>query len=191
MNSRNGEEEAESQGTLPQAPSGARTAAPHLTWSGERYRANAVAYLELGGCHARDHAALARTLHLGTPPSRLLDIAAAVADGLEVALDAARAGRLCEEVEAAWRGVIARAGYAKSSRIGYSIGLNYPPDWGERTASLREGDRTVLAPDMCFHMILGMWMDDWGYELSETFRVAASGPPEVLTGFPRRLFVKS
>jgi Xaa-Pro dipeptidase len=63
-------------------------------------------------------------------------------------------------------------------------------DWGERTASLREGDRTVLAADMCFHLILGMWMDDWGYELSETFRVMAKGPPEVLTDFPRQLVVK-
>jgi hypothetical protein len=43
---------------------------------------------------------------------------------------------------------------------------------------------------MCFHLILGMWLDDWGYELSETFRVSEAGPPEVLTDFPRRLFVK-
>ena len=39
-------------------------------------------------------------------------------------------------------------------------------------------------------MILGMWMDDWGYELSETFRVAASGAPEILTSYPRELVVK-
>jgi hypothetical protein len=28
---------------------------------------------------------------------------------------------------------------------------------------------------MTFHVILGMWMDDWGYELSETFRVTPQG----------------
>ena len=114
-----------------------------------------------------------------------------VEEGLETALDAARPGAACEEVEAAWRRVITRAGYEKASRIGYSIGLNYPPDWGERTASLRQGDRTVLKPDMCFHMILGMWQDDWGFELSETFRVADAGAPEILTRFSRDLVVKS
>ena len=175
---------------LPSVPSGAKSAAPHLTWSGDRYQADTVGYLELGGCHARYHAALARTVYLGTPPDRLRRMAAVVAEGLEVALDAARAGVACEDVEAAWRRVITRAGYDKASRIGYSIGLNYPPDWGERTASLREGDRTELRPDMCFHMILGMWQEDWGFELSETFRVTEAGPPEILTRFPRDLVVK-
>ena len=85
--------------------------------------------------------------------------------------------------------VIRAAGYEKSSRIGYSIGLNYPPDWGEQSASLRPGDTTQLAPNMCFHIMLGMWMDGWGYELSETVRVTKSGV-EVLTQFPRQLFVK-
>ena len=36
-------------------------------------------------------------------------------------------------------GVLNRHGYRKESRVGYSIGLGFPPDWGERTASLRPG----------------------------------------------------
>ena len=176
---------------LPSAPSGIKTAAPHLTWSGDRYAADTVTFLELAGCHHRYHAALARTICLGRLPDGLPELAAVVGDGLEAALDAARAGRTCHEVEAAWRTLLAKKRYEKSSRIGYSIGLGYPPDWGERTASLRPHDTTVLEPDMCFHMILGMWRESWGYELSETFRVSATGPPEVLTAFPRRLVVKS
>jgi ectoine hydrolase len=173
---------------LPSAPSGIKTAAPHLTWSGDRYAADTVTFLELAGCHHRYHAALARTVCLGRPPDGLAELAAIVTDGLEVALDAARAGRTCHEVEAVWRALITKKGHEKGSRIGYSIGLGYPPDWGERTASLRPEDTTVLQPDMCFHMILGMWRESWGYELSETFRVSAAGPPEVLTAFPRKLF---
>jgi Xaa-Pro aminopeptidase len=42
---------------------------------------------------------------------------------------------------------------------------------------------------MTFHMIIGMWMDDWGFELSETFRVT-EGAPEVLARVPREVFVK-
>ena len=75
---------------------------------------------------------------------------------------AVRVGATCEGVEAAWREVIAHHGLSKSGRIGYSIGVGYPPDWGERTMSLRPGDTTVLEANMTFHMILGIWMDGWG-----------------------------
>ena len=176
---------------LSSLPSGRRTAAPHLTWSGARHMAGSVTYLELAGCHARYHAPLARTVYLGRPPAALERLAAVVGEGLEAALEAAQTGRTAEEVEATWRATITGAGYRKASRIGYAVGLGYPPDWGERTVSLRSGDSTVLAPNMCFHMILGMWLDQWGYEMSETFRVTEAGPPEVLTHFPRRLFVKA
>jgi ectoine hydrolase len=70
------------------------------------------------------------------------------------------------------------------------MGLNYPPDWGEHTASLRPGDKTVLAPGMTFHMILGMWMDNFGFECSESFRVTAAGVQTFAT-FDRKLFVIS
>jgi ectoine hydrolase len=42
---------------------------------------------------------------------------------------------------------------------------------------------------MCFHLILGMWMDDWGFELSETIAITDTGH-ELLTHCPRKLFVK-
>jgi Xaa-Pro dipeptidase len=105
-------------------------------------------------------------------------------------LDAIKPGVTCEEIELAWRQVIARAGLEKESRIGYSVGLNYPPDWGEHTASLRPGDKTVLEPNMTFHMILGMWMDDWGFECSESLRVTDDGH-ETFANFPRKLFTKN
>ena len=39
------------------------------------------------------------------------------------------------------------------------------------------------------HMIVGMWMEDWGYVISETFRVTEDGH-ETFSDYPRRLFVK-
>ena len=132
---------------------------------------------------------MARTVYLGTPPPKVSDAARAVVDGLDAALAAAAPGKTCAEVEAAWRAETANSGIVKESRIGYSVGLNYPPDWGEHTASLRPGDDTVLETDMTFHMIPGIWIDDWGVEISETFRVTDTGA-ETLACFPRRLFVK-
>jgi ectoine hydrolase len=174
---------------VPMLPTGAGGATPHLTWSDEPFKAGEATLLELAGCCRRYHCPMARTVFLGRPPRRLVDTAAATREGLEAALAAVRAGVRCEEVEAAWRREIAKHGLEKSSRIGYSVGLGYPPDWGEHTMSLRPGDTTELEPGMTFHMIVGMWMDGWGYELSETFHVTAGGA-ECLSTFPRELAVK-
>ncbi len=170
-------------------PSGAKASAPHLTWSDETYASGRATIIEIEGCRHRYHAPLARTVYLGEPPAALRETAAVVVDGLDAALGAARPGVTCAEVEAAWRRAIARSGVAKESRIGYSMGLNYPPDWGEHTASLRPGDETVLEPHMTFHLIPGIWMDDWGIEISESFRVTEAGA-EPLAAFARELIVK-
>jgi Xaa-Pro aminopeptidase len=174
---------------VPMLPTGRGTAAPHLTWSDEPFREGEATVLELAGCYRRYHCPIARTVFLGEPPRRLSDTAAATREGLEAALATVRPGVRCEEVEAAWRSEIARHGLTKASRIGYAVGLNYPPDWGEHTMSLRPGDTTELEPGMTFHMIVGMWMDGWGYELSETFHVTEQGA-ECLSSFPRELAVK-
>jgi ectoine hydrolase len=174
---------------VPMLPSGPGTATPHLTWSDAPFNAGEASVLELAGCYRRYHCPMARTVFLGRPPRRLVDTAAATRDGLEAALATVRPGVRCEEVEAAWRQEIAGHGLEKASRIGYSVGLNYPPDWGEHTMSLRPGDTTELEAGMTFHMIVGMWMDGWGYELSETFHVTAAGA-ECLSAFRRELTVK-
>jgi Xaa-Pro aminopeptidase len=172
----------------PMLPTGAGTGVPHLTWSDSPFNAGEATVIELAGCYQRYHAPLARTLFLGEPPSLLSDTAEIVGEGMDAALAAVAPGVRCEEVEAPWREVITRHGLSKAGRIGYSIGLGYPPDWGERTMSLRPGDSTVLEPNMTFHMILGMWMDGWGYELSESFVVTEHGP-ECLSDVPRGLTV--
>jgi ectoine utilization protein EutD len=173
---------------VPMLPTGIGTSTPHLTWSDRPFVTGEATILELGACRHRYHVPMARTVFLGTPSAKLADTAEVVAEGMDAALATIRPGATCESVEAAWRAVITRHGLSKESRIGYSVGLNYPPDWGEHTMSLRPGDTTELQADMTFHVILGMWMDDWGYELSETVRVTDAGA-ECFTTFPRRLIV--
>jgi ectoine hydrolase len=176
---------------VPMMPTGEKTATPHLTWTDDPYGNETAVNLELAACRHRYHSPLARTVYLGAnPPRKLTETATIVVEGLDAALEAVKPGAKCEDIELVWRRVIARAGLEKESRIGYSMGLNYPPDWGEHTASLRPGDKTVLQPNMTFHMILGMWMDDWGFECSESFRVTETGC-ETFADFPRKLFVKN
>src|SRR5699024_1441200 len=103
--------------------------------------------------------------------------------------DIIKPGVTCEEIEYAWRQSIEKRGYTKESRMGYSTGLNYPPDWGEHTARIRPGDQTVMEPNMDFHMIPGIWLDHIGIEISETFRVTETGV-EILADVDRKLFTK-
>ncbi len=174
---------------VPMLPTGIGTSTPHLTWTDTPFRTGEATILELAGCRLRYHCPQARTLFLGTPPARLTDAAKWVVEGIENALVAVRPGALAEDVERAWRETIAKGGLIKESRIGYSCGLNYPPDWGEHTLSLRPGDTTELRPDMTLHMIPGIWQDDWGIEISECFRVTENGAEPFCTT-PRELFVK-
>jgi len=174
---------------VPMLPTGEGTSTPHLTWTDQPFVKGEATILELAGCRLRYHCPLARTLFLGKPPQKLVDAAKYVVEGVGAALDAARPGARCEDVEAAWRQAIAHSGLVKDSRIGYSCGLNYPPDWGEHTMSLRPGDLTELQPDMTLHLIPGIWLEDWGIEISEAFRVTETGS-ETLCAFPRQLFVK-
>ena len=167
---------------------GETASAPHLMWTEDTFEDGQTCALELSAAVRHYNVGLARTVHLGNPPKELNDTAKAVEEGLEAVLDMMKAGVTAGDVEAAWRGVISRYGVKKESRIGYGIGLGYPPDWGERTISLRANEATVLEPNNTVHVMLGMWMDGWGMEMSETVRVTENGN-ECLTSFPRGVHV--
>ncbi|MGP3697137.1 M24 family metallopeptidase [Rhodobacter sp. NSM] len=173
---------------VPLMPVGEGTSTPHLTWTDKPLPDNVLAMLEIAGARRRYHAPLTRTFHIGPPPQAMRDLAKVVVEGVDAGLEMARPGKTAEEVEAAWQAVLRRNGLSKESRVGYSIGLAYPPDWGERTVSLRPGDRTVLEEGMCFHIQSGLWLQDFGVAISESFVVGASGG-ERLCNAPRDLIV--
>ena len=171
---------------VPMMPMGAAADAPHLTWTQERFDDNQGVSVELAGAYKRYHVPLARTIMLGRPTPEMQKVAAAVGEGVESVLSVIRPGAQARDLATAWDAVLARHGLSKPSRIGYSIGIGYPPDWGERTVSLRGDDDTVLEENMTFHLMCGMWMDGYGYECSEPFRVSADGV-ETFTSLPRDL----
>lgn len=174
---------------VPLLPAGKNTSSPHLTWTDREYVNGEMVIIELAGCHQRYHSPLARTVALGKPTEQAMDTSKILVEGINAAIDVVSPGVTCEEVEKVWNDVISRYGIVKEARIGYSMGLNYPPDWGEHTASIRKGDLTILQPNMTFHLIPGLWFDDYGIEISESFRVTEHGC-EVLSDFKRELIVK-
>ncbi|MDP6215781.1 MAG: ectoine hydrolase DoeA [SAR324 cluster bacterium] len=174
---------------VPMTPTGADASAPHLTWDDKPIANNSGTFFEIAGCYQRYHCPLSRTVYLGKPPQKYLDVEKAVLEGIDCALNVAKSGNLAEDIEAAWSKTISKYGYEKTSRSGYAIGLSYPPDWGERTVSFRKGDKTVLEPNMTFHFMPALWFDDWGLEITESFVINETGA-ETLANVPRKLFIK-
>jgi Xaa-Pro aminopeptidase len=174
---------------VPLLPTGGSADTPHLTWSNRVLREGDAVAVELAGVHRRYHVPLARTVVLGTPSRELLLLEEAVGAGLQDILDVAAPGIPVRELSRRWNQTLARYGLEKPSRLGYSIGIGFPPDWGERTISIRAEDENVLAENMTFHLICGMWMTGYGYAASESIRITDTGV-ETFTQFPRLILRK-
>ncbi|MCX2753915.1 M24 family metallopeptidase [Gordonia sp. 4N] len=174
---------------VPMMPTGAAADTPHLTWHQGTFVEDEAVVIELTGAHNRYHCPLARTVSLGTPSKDLDYVAKATAEGLNNVLEAIKPGVATRELASTWNWTLAKYGLEKPSRLGYSIGIGYPPDWGERTISIRSEDESVLETNMTFHIVCGMWMDNYGFELSESVRVSPTGV-ECFTDFPRELIQK-
>ena len=160
----------------------------HPMWTDETFSDGQTVALELGGTRKRYNAGLARTVQLGEGSQKVFDTADAVQEGLDAVLDTIKPNIQAGDVQRAWQKVLDKHGLVKDSRIGYSIGVGYSPDWGEHTVSLRGDDTSVLEKNMTLHVMLGMWMDGWGLEISETVAVTDTGV-ECLTQYPRGVHV--
>ncbi|MEO0991618.1 MAG: M24 family metallopeptidase [Pseudomonadota bacterium] len=174
----------------PLLPSGADASAPHLTWDGRPFQSGEATFFEFSGCYRRYHAPLCRTVFLGQPPDEMRRAEAALVEGLDAGLEAARPGNRASDVARALYAALERAGIERDGRCGYPIGLSYPPDWGERTMSFRPEDETVLLAGMTFHFMPGLWMKDWGMEITESILIRDDGAAECLCSRPRHLTIK-
>ncbi len=172
----------------PNAMVGERASAPHLSWTDAPLVEGEIFYIEMGGIRHRYHSPLSRCVYVGDPPAALIETTKVIREGLEAALDVVRPGALCQDMAAAWETVIRRHGIEKDSRIGYPVGIGFPPTWGELTCSLRAGDTTVMEENMTFHCIPALWRDDYGLVVSETFAVTRGGA-DCFADCPRELLV--
>lgn len=154
---------------------GEKASTAHPTWDDSLFQTGQTVAFELGGCHRRYNVGLARTGHIGTLPEDRRRVSDAVQEGMQAVIDSARPGATGAGIHAAWQAVLNRYGLSKPSRIGYSMGCGFSPDWGEHTFSVRPQETRELPENAVLHVILGMWMEDWGLELSETLHITDSG----------------
>ena len=183
----------EYMGLPPFILSGPRTSLPHQTARGERIGEKDLVYFEVSCSQWRYAAALMRTIFIGEPDLRQRRCAEATIGAVDRAMEVIRPGVSSEDVDAAARSVVEKAGFGDyfRHRLGYSIGVNYPPDWGEgEIISLRKGEPRELQAGMTFHMVpLCLIYRDYGVGFSETIRVTDRGC-ERFSALPREVIVK-
>jgi len=170
-------------------PTGKGTSASHLTATQDKFVTGEATIIEISGVHKRYHAPMARTVLLGKAEQKKIDAMKATIEALEAGIFVTKPGNTADDVAQKFWGVLDKYNIKKESRTGYSIGIGYPPDWGEHTLNISKGDKTVLKPNVCFHMIAVMQFGDWGVEASESVRVTDTGS-ELFCNMSKELYVK-
>ncbi|MFN8590583.1 MAG: Xaa-Pro peptidase family protein [Thermomicrobiales bacterium] len=176
----------------PFVASGYRSALAHATWSGRKLERGDVVFLEHAGVIHRYSAALIRCLSVGEPSEKVKRMDEAARAGLRAAIATAAPGVPANVVDRACRGAIRDLGFGDyfRHRTGYSIGINFPPDWGEgHIMSIKETETRPLEVGMTFHCVPGLF--DYGHAAvgcSQTILITENGC-EPLSTIPEQLFV--
>jgi len=179
-------------GAHPYIVSGKRTGIMHANYEDKTIERGDQVFLEIPACVYRYHAAMMRTAAVGKPPEKIEKMAEASIKGLKKAIEVIKPGVKSAEADHAVRSEVTGLGFANAfrHRTAYSIGIAFPPTWGEEIAHIREGDPTVLKAGMTFHVILSLrTLELGGVGFSETVAITEDGA-EVLGDFERRLFLK-
>ncbi len=168
--------------------------AAHMNWEPNyKFRIGDTTNFELAAAYHHYHCPIARTCIIETPTNvnnGLLESMQQIHKGMDKALNIAKVGNTAEDIYNAYNSVMKTVdNVGKQSRVGYSFGIGYPPDWGEKTLSCRPNDKTKLEVGMCLHLIAGCG-DGFGYEYSEAI-IITEGYPELLCRVPRGLFIKN
>ena len=170
-------------------PTGKGTSAAHLTHTDEKFVSGEATIIEIAGAYKRYHCPMARTVLLGEKNQKKIDTMKATNEALDAGIEATKPGNTVDDVAQKFWGVLDKYKIKKDSRTGYSIGIGYPPDWGEQTFNILKGDKTILQPNVTFHMIAVMQFGDWGVEASEAVRVTDKGA-ELFCNLSRELHIK-
>ena len=172
--------------------SGPRHGICHATWRGREIQPGDPIFFEIAASKYRYCGALLRCANVGEPTQRIRNLCDAARAGFEAAVDMMRPGISCEAVHQACHEVISRAGFGSTRfhRTAYSLGINFPPDWGEgHILAIQPGVTRRLEPNMTFHLqptCISPGEVDIGF--GATVRITATGC-EVLTDAPMELFV--
>jgi Xaa-Pro dipeptidase len=161
---------------------GAAAALPHGTQEPKKLKEGDVVLID-DGCQVEGYwSDVTRTGILGKPTAKIQRAYDAVRKAQDVALGAARSGRLSGSVDAAARGVVASAGFGPdykyfTHRLGHGIGL----DGHEHPYLVRNSD-TTLEAGMTFSNEPGIYIvGEFGIRCEDVMVITNEGPAQLLT----------
>ena len=111
-------------------------------------------------------------------------------EGLEIALETLKPGNTCADVHNAVQRHIDKAGFTGNfrKRAGYTMGIAFAPDWGDKCLSLNHDVHVELVPGMVFHMPISLChAGRFTVCASETAIVTDTGN-KILSDIPRAIF---
>ncbi|MFN3005075.1 M24 family metallopeptidase [Mycolicibacterium wolinskyi] len=179
-----GEAGGEHAAIPPMVVSGERSALVHCMAGRRVLGRGDVVCIELAGVVNRYHAVLMRTAVIGTPNPRVQEVAELQKQAHLAAVARTAPGVAVHEPEDAAREVLEPAGLHanRCHRIGYSLGVAYPPGWLE-PMTMVQGDEHVFVPGMSFTVEPNLHLPEEGFglKLGETVECTADGPRSMTT----------
>jgi len=166
--------------------SGTRSALPHGVASSKKIQKGEFLTLDIGAIYQRYCSDFTRTLYLGKPESKHLEVYDIVLEAQLAGLKALKPGVKAKDVDAAAREVITRAGYGEyfGHSLGHSLGIEI-----HETPYLNTRDETVLEPGMVLTIEPGIYIPDWGGVRIEDVALVTNSGAEVLTQTPKQCII--
>lgn len=130
---------------------------------------------------------LTRTAHVGEPSDRYVLVHETVERAVQAALDVARPGTCCADVDRAAREAIEAAGFGEwfVHRTGHGLGLT-----GHEPPSIMAGEERELVPGIVFTVEPGIYLPgEFGIRLEEAVAVTDDGC-DILSDLPRDLVIR-
>ena len=158
---------------------GEGSAYPHGSKRPEVVRDGSLILMDCGCTVDGYHSDVSRTFVFGEPSKQHRKVWAEVRRGQEIAFDAARVGRPAGEVDSAVRSYYEKLGYGPGyktpglpHRTGHGIGMDV-----HEPINLVRGEKTLLAPGMCFSNEPGIYIHGaFGVRLEDCFYMTPTGP---------------
>ncbi|HEY3383713.1 MAG TPA: Xaa-Pro peptidase family protein [Vicinamibacterales bacterium] len=166
---------------------GEMTSSPHGSIKRRPLREGDVVLMD-GGCKVDGYSSdISRTVVLGKPTKRQMEIWDLAKRSQAAAFAAAKLGATCEDVDAAARKVQADFGFGPDyklpglpHRTGHGIGLD-----GHEWTNLVRGNTTKLAPGMCFsNEPMVVVPGEFGVRIEDCFHMTEQGPKFFSTPSP-------
>ena len=154
--------------------SGPNSASPHHEPGPRVIGAGEAVVCDFGGTMDGYCSDITRTVFTGEPPTEFRDLYAVLAGAQAAAVDAARVGTPCQDVDGVARDLIDDAGYGPHfiHRTGHGIGLEEHED-----PYLVSGNTEPIAPGHAFSVEPGIYLDGrWGARIEDIVVATEAGP---------------